>query len=227
MTHTILILLIDDHKSFVDTTKQLLEKESHKVITFYSGESALSEVDNINPDLILLDVNMPKMNGWEVCKELRSNPATSNIPIIMLTAKKTTEDEINGFNCGADDYITKPFNIHLLLKRIHAVTTRYKIGHNKIKNIDGILLNPETRKVFIDGELASFNPKEFYTLNHIMASPGILHSRNSLLDKVWGLGHTGNSRLVDLAITRIRKKLGMHAHKIVTITGKGYIFKVK
>lgn len=221
-------LIVDDEKNICELIRLYLEKEGFKTVTANDGEEAVKIFKAASPNIVLLDVMMPKKDGWQVCRELR---AESNVPIIMLTAKGETIDKVLGLEFGADDYIVKPFEPKELVARIKAVMRRYENGgtakeeQNEI-SYEGLKINQTTYEVFLDGNLIEMPPKEFELLYFLAKNPNRVFTRNQLLDEVWGYEFFGDSRTVDVHIKRIREKIekGEHPWKLKTIWSVGYKF---
>ncbi len=223
------ILVVDDEKLLVKGIKFNLETEGYQVEVGYDGEEAVSLAKNGNFDLIILDLMMPKLNGLEACMRIRE---FSTVPIIMLTAKAENSDKVLGFEYGADDYITKPFNILELKARIRALIRRSQLqsqskGSNLI--VSGyISIDTERRIAEKDGEKVDLTAKEFDLIELLMKNPGRVYSRENLLNIVWGYGYQGDVRTVDVHVRRLREKLERvpaEPDKIMTKWGVGYYFK--
>ncbi|MFZ7121695.1 MAG: response regulator [Eubacteriaceae bacterium] len=219
------ILVVDDEKSICELIKLDLEFEGYVVETAFDGQEALNKVSTFNPDLIILDVMLPKMNGFDVCKKINSE---RSIPIILLTAKTDIIDRVLGLELGADDYITKPFDNRELLARVKALLRRSKDISNE-KNND-FLVNDEItiilneRKALVNNNEIHLTPKEFELLHLLVSNPEQVFSRELLLEKVWGYDYFGDTRTVDMHIQRIRKKISTYAkHQYIqTVFGVGY-----
>lgn len=220
-----LILLVDDIPKYARMVKDIItETLKCKVIIASGGEEALLKIKNTIPDLILLDLMMPKLDGWEVCKRLRKNKRTCHIPIIMLTGKNTSEDEVLGLETGADDYIFKPFVPDVLIARIKTIFRRYqKETEREIKSGE-IHINLDTHVSLIAGKPVRLWPKEFDLLYLLMKEKGRVFGRSILLECVWGYEYFGTTRTVDVTIERLRKKLGSQSKLIETVKGVGYKF---
>lgn len=220
------ILIVDDEPAIVDLIKINLELEGFATCVCYSGQQALKAAPIFAPDLIILDIMLPDINGFEVCKNLQS----LNIPIIMLTAKNDIKDKLYGLELGADDYITKPFDSRELTARIKAVLKRiYKSGTKEDTDIrlGPIIINTLERQVYIDGEEIILTPKEYDLLLILCENQRKVFSRENLLELVWKFDYIGDSRTVDMHIQRLRKKLGKYNFFIKTVFGIGYKFEVK
>ena len=220
------VLVVDDESRMRKLVKDFLVREDYEVLEAGDGEEALdifySEKDIA---LIILDVMMPKLNGWEVCKEIRE---TSKVPIIMLTAKSTESDELNGFELGADEYISKPFSPKILVARVGALLRRTsKIGdETMIKEMGGIVMDKNAHTVKIDNNLVELIYKEFELLDYFMENAGIALSREKILDSVWDYDYFGDARTIDTHVKKLRNKMGDKGDYIKTIWGMGYKFEV-
>jgi len=224
------ILVVDDEKLLVKGIKFNLENEGYSVDACYDGEEALNMARAENYDLIILDLMMPKKDGLEVCQEIRG---FSTVPIIMLTARSEGADLLMGFESGADDYMTKPFNILELKARVRALLRRASISAPPVKPISSVLsrghitVDEERRKVTKSGEVIELTMKEFDLILFLMKNPGRVYSRENLLDLVWGYDYQGDTRTVDVHIRRLREKLELDSANpryIVTKWGVGYYF---
>ena len=221
------VLIVEDDDNIAQLLKLYLEKDGFTVLTAGDGAAGLSANKSFQPDLVLLDIMLPIMNGWAVCRSIRSE---SKVPIIMLTAKEETEDKVQGLELGADDYITKPFEIKELIARIHAVLRRYS-GETTVKEkkliFDKLVVNLDSYELIVDGEKVDTPPKELELLFHLASSPNRVYTRNQLLDEVWGFDYLGDSRTVDVHIKRLREKLeGVSPEwALSTVWGVGYKFE--
>ena len=225
------ILVVDDEKLIVKGIKFSLEQDGMEVTAAYDGEEALQYIKEGNFDLVVLDVMLPKMDGLQVCQQVRE---FSQIPIIMVTAKGEDMDKIMGLEYGADDYITKPFNILELKARIKAILRRSvkKVtaepqAKNVLKARD-LELAYDSRRVFINGKEVNLTAKEFDLLELLMENPGKVYSREKLLDTVWGYDYPGDVRTVDVHIRRLREKIETHPSDpkyVYTKWGVGYYFR--
>lgn len=222
-----LILICDDEISVHDTIGEYLKLERMDYISSYDGLDALDKAKIIQPDLILMDVTMPKLFGTDVCREIRKH---SDVPIIMLTAKSETIDKIIGLELGADDYITKPFSPREVVTRIKTVLRRsnsFSRMNNRIKYRD-LEISIDTYEVYIRGKLVKFTPKEIKILYMLASNPGSILNRDEILSEVWGYGYLGDTRVVDTQIKRLRKKIPQDEvnWKIRSIYGIGYKFEI-
>lgn len=222
------ILVVDDEQDLCEILSFNLETEGYYVDTANSAEEAL-EMDVPSYHLLLLDVMMGGMSGFQMAKKLKENPVTANIPIIFLTARDTENDTVTGFNLGADDYISKPFSIREVMVRIRAVLRRTAEQNGNADEpttigYQGLLLNLDKKTVSIDGENVPFTKTEFELLRLLLEEKGRVFSRQELIDRVWPKDVMVLDRTVDVNITRMRKKVGRFAKCIVTRLGFGYYF---
>jgi two-component system alkaline phosphatase synthesis response regulator PhoP len=222
------ILLVDDEKDIVEFLKYNLEQENFDVLVGYNGEEALEKISQ-KPDLIILDIMMPKMDGYEVCKKIRATKGFENIPVIFLTAKSGETDEIKGLEIGASDYIQKPISPKKLIARVNSNLRKYAdisvaAGPIKIK-IGPLEIDKEKFIVSIDGNVKVFPRKEFELLYYLANNPGRVFSRELLLKDVWGADVYVVDRTVDVHIRKIREKLENFSELIETVKGVGYRFK--
>lgn len=218
------ILIIEDEKELAELLSFNLEKEGFRATIAADGASGLEAAKDFSPDLILLDVMIPRMNGFEVCRLLKGNPKTAGIPVLMLTARGEEVDRVVGFEVGADDYVVKPFSVREVLLRIRAVLRRGSPAELKqeLVTVGDISIDTERHLVFVGGRTISFTATEYRLLLVLTERAGRLQSREQLLKDVWGFSHTGDTRTVDTHITRLRTKLGEAGDRILTIRGFGY-----
>lgn len=221
-------LIVEDDTNIAELLMLYLEKDGFDVQVAHDGGRAVAMFGEFQPDLILLDIMLPVMDGIQVCREIRGK---SSVPIIMLTAKGETSDKITGLDSGADDYVTKPFEIKELLARIHAVMRRSETDDQpkeKKLSFDKLTVNLDSYELIVDGIRVDTPPKEMELLYHLAASPNIVFTRNQLLDEVWGFDYFGDSRTVDVHIKRLREKLEGVSDKwsLKTVWGVGYKFEV-
>ena len=223
--HTVLIA--DDEAQIRNILSIYFKKEGFKVVEAADGAEALMQTQSAKPDIIILDIMMPVLDGLEVCKQVRK---ISDIPIIMLTAKDEDDDRILGLEIGADDYITKPFGIRELMARINAVLRRVEEKETQHPAgaailIDELTIDPERHQVIFRGEKVELTSREFDLIHFLGRNRGVVFTRDQLLDKVWGIDYAGETRTVDVHIRYIRRKLGLSEQEdryIQTIRGKGY-----
>jgi two-component system alkaline phosphatase synthesis response regulator PhoP len=223
------ILLVDDEKDIVEFLKYNLESENYEVIVGYNGEDALKKL-NEYPDLIILDIMMPKLDGFETCRQIREKKEFENIPIIFLTAKSGEINEIKGLELGASDYIQKPISPKKLIARVKSNLRKSELsGVSKSEPVKikygPIEIDREKHEIFIDGEKKIFPRKEFEVLYFLANNPGKVFGRESLLKEIWGLDVYVIDRTVDVHVRKIREKLGDYSELIETIKGVGYRLK--
>lgn len=226
------ILIVDDDNNIAELISLYLTKECYETMIVNDGESAVAAVDTFAPNLILLDLMLPGIDGYQVCREVRTK---SQIPIIMLSAKGEIFDKVLGLEMGADDYMEKPFDTKELVARVKAVLRRYKPavtapvpeGEQKVEYSD-LSINRTNYSVIYMGEPVDMPPKELELLYFLASSPNHVFTREQLLDQIWGYEYIGDTRTVDVHIKRLREKLGDHeAWQIATIWGIGYKFETK
>ncbi|MCY6372779.1 response regulator transcription factor [Clostridium ganghwense] len=224
------ILVVDDEKSILSLIRMNLKLEGYEVVTSLTGKDGVQKFKSENPDLVILDLMLPDMSGYEVIQQLQE--INNDIPVIMLTAKSQINDKLLGLQLGADDYMTKPFNSAELMLRIKAVTKRInkkgQVLHNKANEIKKGFLRilKEERKVFVDDREINVTYKEFNILILMLETYNKVFTREELLNKVWGYDFIGNTRAVDILIQRLRKKLNPYSEAIKTVYGVGYKLEV-
>lgn len=226
------VLVVDDEESIVTLLEYNLSQAGYEVITAYDGETGLQNAKNENPDFIVLDLMLPKMDGMEVCKELRNDQITT--PILMLTAKDDEIDKVLGLELGADDYMTKPFSPREVVARVKAILRRtqnfvnpngQEEDHIKKIKIGELVILPEQYEVYLHDELLEFTPKEFELLLYLTQNKGRVLTRDQLLNAVWNYDFAGDTRIVDVHISHLREKIEANSKKpqyIKTIRGLGY-----
>lgn len=220
------ILLVDDEKDIVEFLKYNLEKENYEVVVGYNGEEALEKLSE-KPDLIILDIMMPRLDGFETCKRIREKKEFESTPIIFLTAKSGETDEIKGLELGASDYIQKPISPKKLIARVKSNLRKFEIAKSEPAKIKygPIEIDKEKYEIFIEGEKKIFPRKEFEVLYFLVNHPGKVFGREVLLKEVWGSDVYVVDRTVDVHVRKIREKLGDYADMIETIKGVGYRLK--
>ena len=222
------ILIVDDDLNICELLRLYAEKDGYEPIVVNDGRQALEALTQHNPKLILLDVMLPKLDGWQVCREIRK---TSDVPIIMLTAKGETFDKILGLELGADDYIAKPFDTKEVMARVKAVLRRTYNDEESSKTVkyDKLEINLSNYELIVDGKQIDTPPKELELIFHLAKNPNRVFTRNQLLDEVWGFDYYGDSRTVDVHVKRLREKLDGVSDKLSlkTVWGVGYKFEVK
>ena len=218
------LMIVDDEKKIRRLLSDYFLKEGYEVLEAEDGEKALrlfEEEEDIS--LIILDIMMPKKNGYEVLQEIRK---TSSVPVILLTAKSEEEDELKGFESGADEYVTKPFSPRTLVARAEAIFRRLKkTDKEDVLSIGGIVLNKTSHTVTVDGEAVELSFKEFELLSYFMENVDIALSREMILNSVWNYDYFGDARTIDTHVKKLRAKLGSKGEMIHTIWGMGYKFK--
>lgn len=222
------VLIVDDDKNICDLLRLYLEKEGYSVILSHDGEEAVVKFNALKPDIVLLDVMLPGLDGWQVCREIRKK---SNIPILMITAKSDTFDKVLGLELGADDYIVKPFDSKEVIARIKAVVRRTgqspaEMGVREVR-YDKLSVNMTRYELKVDGKVVDAPPKELELLFYLASNPNRVYTRDQLLDEVWGFEYYGDSRTIDVHIKRLREKLEGVSDKweLKTVWGVGYKFE--
>ena len=222
-------LVVEDDGNIAELLRLYLEKDGFEVSIASDGGEGVQCAKMFEPDIVLLDIMLPVMDGWEVCREIRRD---SKVPIIMLTAKGETVDKVSGLEMGADDYVVKPFDVKELLARVHAVMRRTdgedEGVHEKKLTFDKLTINLDSYELTVDGKRVDTPPKEMELLYHLASSPNRVYTRNQLLDEVWGFDYFGDSRTVDVHIKRLREKLEGVSPQwcLKTVWGVGYKFEV-
>ncbi|MBR6677530.1 MAG: response regulator transcription factor [Oscillospiraceae bacterium] len=221
------ILVVEDDSNIVELIRMYLEKEGFDVRIANNGGKAIEEFQKKEPDLMLLDIMLPVMDGWGVCAKVRE---TSKVPIIMLTAKSEVMDRIHGLEMGADDYLVKPFEMKELIARINAVLRRSEIPEDTKKRLrfDKLAIDLDSYELVVDGKKIDTPPKELELLYHLASTPNRVYTRNQLLDEVWGFDYFGDSRTVDVHIKRLREKVENISDQwaLRTVWGVGYKFEL-
>ncbi len=222
------ILIVEDDRNIADLLRLYLEKENYEVMIAADGGKGVELFRRFQPDLVLLDLMLPVMDGWSVCRTIR---AESKTPVIMLTAKSETEDKVSGLRQGADDYITKPFEMQEVLARIEAVLRRSGAAPEKNSKrlvFDKLIIDMDSFELTVDGKKIPTPPKEMELLYHLASTPNRVYQRNKLLDEVWGFDYFGDTRTVDVHIKRLREKLEGVSDQwsLKTVWGVGYKFEV-
>ena len=224
------VLVVEDDRNIAELLQMYLEKEGYAVTVAADGGQGLAKFRAIKPDLVLLDVMMPVMDGWAVCRAIRAEGQT---PVIMLTAKGETDDKIAGLKSGADDYITKPFEMREVLARMEAVLRRSGTPGTEVKSrrlvFDKLIIDMDAFELIVSGKKVDTPPKEMELLFYLASSPNRVYTRNQLLDEVWGFDYFGDSRTVDVHVKRLREKLEgvSESWSLKTVWGVGYKFEVQ
>ncbi|MBQ8682947.1 MAG: response regulator transcription factor [Clostridia bacterium] len=229
MLNEVKIMVVDDDSNICELLRLYLEKEGFRTVIMPDGEKALAAFDSEKPDLILLDVMMPKLDGWQVCREIRKK---SQCPIIMLTAKGEVFDRVLGLELGADDYVVKPFETKEVIARIKAVLRRSGVSEAKrVRQVEyeGLYINMENYELRVNGKVVDTPPKEMELIYHLASNPNRVYTRDQLLDEVWGFEYYGDSRTVDVHVKRLREKLEGVSDQwtLKTVWGVGYKFEVR
>lgn len=214
------ILIVDDDTNICELLRLYIEKEGFEASIANDGEAGLRMFDTVNPDLILLDIMLPGLDGWQVCREIRVN---SKVPIIVLTARGDERDELQGFQLGVDEYISKPFSPKILVARVEAILRRTnQLGQEEALTCGGITVDKAAHRVIIDGKDVDLSYKEFELLTYFMENKGIALSREKILNNVWNYDYFGDARTIDTHVKKLRSKLGEEGNLIKTIWGMGY-----
>ncbi len=220
------VLIVEDEANIAELLRLYLEKDGFEIAIASDGGAGVAMAQSFEPDLIFLDIMLPVMDGWTVCREIRK---TSKVPIIILTARGETTEKISGLEMGADDYITKPFEVKELMARVHAVLRRYEPEgtQNRKLTFEKLVINMESYELIVDGKKVDTPPKELELLFHLASAPNRVYTRNQLLDEVWGFDYFGDSRTVDVHIKRLREKLENVSTQwaLTTVWGVGYKFE--
>ena len=219
----ITVLLVEDEQTLAMIIKDTLEENDFIIHTANDGEEGLSLFFELHPDVLVADVMMPKMDGWEVLKTIRKY---SKVPVIMLTARSEERDELQGFSLGVDEYISKPFSPKILVARVEALLRRTNAVSADIMNIGGICIDKAAHRVTIDGKEIELSFKEFELLTYFAENQGIALSREKILNNVWNYDYFGDARTIDTHVKKLRSKMGEKGEYIKTIWGMGYKFEV-
>lgn len=222
-------LVVEDDGNIAELLRLYLEKDGFTVAIANNGAAGITEFERFAPDLVLLDIMLPILDGWSVCREIR---AVSNVPIIMITAKGETHDKVTGLEMGADDYLVKPFEAGELIARVHAVMRRFASTSGSVEKrlvFDKLVIDMESFDLLVNNKRVEAPPKEMELLFHLASAPNRVYTRNQLLDEVWGFDYFGDSRTVDVHIKRLREKLENVSDKwsLKTVWGVGYKFELK
>ena len=217
------ILVVDDESRMRKLVKDFLQREGYSVLEAGDGMEAMDIFYEQKIDLVILDVMMPRMDGWQTCREIRRD---SKVPIIMLTARSEERDELQGFELGVDEYISKPFSPKILVARVEAILRRSNHVVGEVMNVGGIEINKAAHQVTIDGKPIELSYKEFELLTYFVENQGIALSREKILNNVWNYDYFGDARTIDTHVKKLRSKLGEKGDYIKTIWGMGYKFEV-
>lgn len=219
------ILLVDDEQDILELLSFNLKREGYQTVAVQSGEAALQKLGSISPDLMILDLMLPGIDGLDIAKTLKSNPKTAGIPILMLTAKGEEADIVTGLELGADDYVTKPFSPRILIARIKALLRRERNQNGdpgEVIRIHDCIIHPGRRTVTVEGQMVDLTYTEFQVLYYLARRPGWVATRTQIVDAVKGQDYFVTDRTVDVQIVGLRKKLGEWGKNIVTVRGVGY-----
>ena len=220
-----LIYIIEDDESIREIESFALKNAGHKVVGFDNAKSFYKQMDEVLPDLLLVDLMLPDESGNEIVKKLRAKSETKKLPIIMVTAKTTEIDLIKGLEDGADDYIKQPFSVMELITRVKAILRRFEPTEEKQLNLDELSLNDEKHEVHIGTQKIELTFKEYELLQYLLINRGIVLSRDKIMSQVWGVLYEGESRTLDMHIKTLRKKLGDYGKRIRTIRNVGYLIE--
>ncbi|MGA3056805.1 MAG: response regulator transcription factor [Candidatus Limnocylindrales bacterium] len=215
------ILVVDDERNIVELVRLYLEKDGYAVATAADGEQALIQFERSDPDLVVLDLMLPRMDGFEVCREIRRR---GDVPILMLTARSEDIDAIVGLELGADDYVTKPFNPRALVARVKAILRRTEATAKGSRpfHVGNLRIDPRRREAYVGDRRIDLRAREFDLLAALARDPGVVLTRDALLEGVWGTDFPGETRTVDVHIAEVRKKLGDDGPQVETVRGIGY-----
>lgn len=218
------VYVVEDEQDILGLLTYNLEKEGFRVLSSLRGDEALKRIPEKSPDLVLLDLMLPGEDGLSICKTLKSDPRTSRIPVVMLTAKGAESDKVVGLELGADDYVTKPFSVKELLARLKAVLRRFETAEQEapVQRYRQLSLDRQKHEVLMSGKALVLTSKEFELLDYFLTHPGRVLSRDVLLNNVWGYDYYGTTRTVDVHVRRLRQKLESLGTAIETVKGYGY-----
>ena len=217
------VLIVDDDANIAELISLYLTKECYETLIVYDGEEALRVFSEFKPNIILLDLMLPGIDVYQVCRELRT---TSQVPIIMLTARGEEQDELQGFDLGVDEYISKPFSPKILVARVEAILRRSNAAASDVIQVGGIDINKAAHEVTIDGTPVELSFKEFELLSYFVDNQGIALSREKILNNVWNYDYFGDARTIDTHVKKLRSKMGSKGEYIKTVWGMGYKFEV-
>ena len=220
-----LIYIVEDDEGIREIEEYALKNAGHTVVGFPDAKSFYKKIEDILPDLVLLDVMLPDENGNEIVRKIRKNVETKKIPVIMVTAKTTELDLVKGIEDGADDYIKKPFSVMELISRVKALLRRTVNEENKIVSLDELVLNNNKHEVTIDDEIIELTFKEYELLQYLLINKGIVLSRDVIMEQIWGFTYEGESRTLDMHIKTLRHKLKNYGSRIRTVRNVGYVIE--
>ncbi len=220
-----LIYIIEDDESIREIEEFALKNAGHKVLGFSDAGKFYKQLESVIPDLVLVDIMLPDENGNEIVKKLRRNVDTKKLPIIMVTAKTTDLDLVKGLEDGADDYIKKPFSVMELISRVKALLRRIGPEEVKMLELESLVLNNEKHEVTVDGKSVELTFKEYELLQYLMLNCGIVLSRDTIMETIWGTSYLGESRTLDMHVNTLRHKLGTYGQRIRTVRNVGYVIE--
>lgn len=220
-----LIYIVEDDSNIREIETIALKNSNYMVCAFEKAKDFYRKLEDIVPDLVLLDIMLPDENGYDIVKKLRKNPATKRLPVIMVTAKSTEMDMIKGLDDGADDYIRKPFSVMELITRVKALLRRTETEEMKLLQLDNVMIDHERHMVYVDERPVELTFKEYELLRLLMTNPSVVLSREVIMRHVWGTEFEGESRTVDMHIKTLRQKLGAAGSKIKTVRNVGYVIE--
>lgn len=220
-----LIYIVEDDESIREIEEFALMNAGHKVVGFADAKSFYKKMEDVFPDLILLDVMLPDESGYDIVRKIRKNADVKRVPVIMVTAKTTELDLVRGLEDGADDYIKKPFSVMELITRVKALLRRTEPPEIKTLSLDGLTINNEKREVRVDDEIVELTFKEYELLQLLLINKGMVMPRDTIMDHIWGISYEGESRTLDMHIKTLRQKLGDYGSRIRTVRNVGYVIE--
>lgn len=220
-----LIYIVEDDESIREIEEFALMNAGHKVVGFADAKSFYKKMEDVFPDLILLDVMLPDESGYDIVRKIRKNADIKRVPVIMVTAKTTELDLVRGLEDGADDYIKKPFSVMELITRVKALLRRTEPPEIKTLSLDGLTINNEKREVRVEDEIVELTFKEYELLQLLLINKGMVMSRDTIMDHIWGISYEGESRTLDMHIKTLRQKLGEYGSRIRTVRNVGYVIE--
>lgn len=220
-----LIYIVEDDESIREIEEFALINAGHKVVGFADAKSFYKKMEDVFPDLILLDVMLPDESGYDIVRKIRKNADIKRVPVIMVTAKTTELDLVRGLEDGADDYIKKPFSVMELITRVKALLRRTEPPEIKTLSLDGLTINNEKREVRVDDEIVELTFKEYELLQLLLINKGMVMPRDTIMDHIWGISYEGESRTLDMHIKTLRQKLGDYGSRIRTVRNVGYVIE--
>lgn len=220
-----LIYIVEDDESIREIEEFALMNAGHKVVGFADAKSFYKKMEDVFPDLILLDVMLPDESGYDIVRKIRKNADIKRVPVIMVTAKTTELDLVRGLEDGADDYIKKPFSVMELITRVKALLRRTEPPEIKTLSLDGLTINNEKREVRVEDEIVELTFKEYELLQLLLINKGMVMSRDTIMDHIWGISYEGESRTLDMHIKTLRQKLGDYGSRIRTVRNVGYVIE--